>query len=185
MMRANVGCGTQMPDGWDNFDIMGAEAYFWDVRCPMDSWNLNQNDGKHPVTNRYDYVVSSFALQELDFHELPKALDNLYAILKPGGALRILVPNVMLPFKALLEHNEKWFPQDERSGGLDGKFCSYVTWFGTVRSVFTAGYLTELFCKGQWSRIGPSVYGDTRTAYPGIVELDSRPKEALVFEALK
>lgn len=175
MKRANIGCGSIQPDGWDNYDVRSADPpLVWDIREPAPD-----------LAGRYDYAVCSFMLQELDFHELPDAIVNIAGVLKPGGGLRVLVPDVLRAVTVYMQGDEGWFPQDERTGGLDAKFCTYVTWFGTVRSVFTQTYLWNLlegngFRQARQVDVGRSWFTDD-----GIAELDSRPKEALIFEARK
>lgn len=179
LRRANIGCGSIQPDGWDNYDLRSCEhiaPLVWDIKEPASD-----------LAAMYDYAVCSFMLQELSFHELPGALGNIAAILKPAGVLRVMVPDVLAAFSAYLTGDETWFPQDERSGRIDGKFCSYITWFGTVRSVFTEGYLTSLLAGTGFVNIHP--VGFRRTYYqdlePGLVELDDREREALIFEAAR
>jgi predicted SAM-dependent methyltransferase len=166
--RLNIGCGSVRPDDWDNLDL--------------DDWDIRQPRGG---ANQYDYAVCSFMLQELDFHELPGALRNLRAVLKPGGVLRVLVPNIEAAIFAFRARDEEWFPQDDRTGGLDAKFCTYVTWYGTCRSVFTRRYLEQLLVGAHfdaWAEVG---FGQSQLSDRTVVALDSRPKEALIFEARK
>ena len=125
-------------------------------------------------------------LQELDFHELPGALVNIRAILKPKGVLRVMVPDFERAIYAYGKHDESWFPQDERTGGLDEKYCTYLTWYGTVRSLFTPRYMENLLrtagfsdvvmCQQERSKFAPET---------DITALDDRPKEAMIFEAIK
>lgn len=177
-MRANIGCGSIRPGGWENFDNTSASedvgVRYWDVRFP----NIRYE-------GVFDYAVCSFMLQELTFHELPEALENLRATLKPGGTLRILVPNIDEAIDALRRGDEGWFPQDERSGDIDGKFCTYVTWYGTSKSVFTDHYMEWLLDRGEWSTMNQTSYRRTTSEYPEIVNLDSRPKEALIYEVTR
>lgn len=180
MKRANIGAGSIQPDDWVNFDAvaqMGLPSIVWDVRKPA-----------HPSAQEaFDYAVCSFMLQELDHHEIPGALDNMLDILKPGGVLRILVPNVITPFLRYGEEDEAWFPQDDRTGGLDAKFCTMLVWYGTVRSVFTHTYLVELLGKVRADIDRPRLclFGQTSSSYGEIVRLDSRAKEALIVEVTK
>ena len=174
--RANIGCGSIRPQGWWNFDIDDSGAvFFWDVRKPL--------SGAH-FDGFFDYAVSSFSLNELDHHELPVALRNIRQVLKPGGVLRVLVPDALRAFQAFQRIDEEWFPQDERTGGLDAKFCTFITWYGTVKSIFTLDYLTDLLIEADFTTVGRRTYGESWfLPGSGITELDSRPKEALIMEA--
>jgi predicted SAM-dependent methyltransferase len=183
LMRANI--GAQRPvEGWINFDIAPLdEADPAVVGTPYVAWDV-RTECYRDFIDEFDYAVCSFMLQELDFHELPGALENIRAILKPGGWLRVLVPDIVRAFNRYRQREETWFPQDERTGGLDEKFCTYVTWFGTSKSVFTHWYMSNLL-RGAGFEARSASIGYTSCTYRGITELDSRPKEALVMEGCK
>jgi SAM-dependent methyltransferase len=180
MNRANIGAGSITPDDWMNFDAdPDGNAFFWDVRKPL--------LGAH-FADYFDYAVCSFALPELNHHELPVALRNIRQILKPGGVLRVLVPNVLNAVTALEEDDEEWFPQDERTGDIEAKFCTFVTWFGTVKSVYTPGYLMDLLTAafdGEVVYDCPFATSVLTAPDSGITDLDSREKEALIMEVMK
>jgi predicted SAM-dependent methyltransferase len=180
VVRANIGCGSIQPQGWWNFDVDSESVggFHWDVRKPI--------SGAH-FDDFFDYAVSSFSLNELTHHELPVALRNIRQILKPGGVLRILVPNLLSAIDAWEDGDEDWFPQDDRTGGLAAKFCTFVTWFGTVRSVFTPTYLIEIVREAFESEAYECVFGVSALTAPdsGITDLDSREKEALIMEVMK
>src|SRR6476619_454039 len=172
-MRFNVGCGDDRPGDWDNYDITEDAPLYWDIREPLET------------LDRYDYGVMSFMLQELDFHELPDALANVRAALKTGGVVRILVPDIRKAFAAWICEDEEWFPQDDRTGGIDAKFCTYLTWYGTSKSVFTPAYLQAILARPGLTEPPECNYGRSNTPCSGMVGLDSRPREAMVFEATR
>ena len=172
LTRANIGCGSIQPGDWYNLDMgLLHDAQNWDVRRPWLGPDL------------FDYAVCSFMLQELNHHEIPGALENMMAILKPGGTLRILVPDVRNAIDAYQRADEAWFPQDDRTGGLEAKFCTMLTWYGTVRSVFSRGYLQDL-CR-PYGSVHCCAFRETVSGHPGIIDLDSRKKEALIVEIYK
>jgi predicted SAM-dependent methyltransferase len=168
MNRVNIGCGSIRPEGWTNVDVE-----LWDVRQPPPD----------AYRDAFSSAVCSFAIQELDFHELPVALQNIKAVLKPWGVLRVLVPDIAKARRAYHRGDRAWFPQDERTGSIDAAYCTYLTWFGTVKSVFTPIYLRELLDGAGFVGVHAMPYGWTDSDDPTIVELDSRRKEALIFEA--
>jgi predicted SAM-dependent methyltransferase len=173
LRRFNVGCGSDRPGDWENFDITDDAPTYWDIRDPFGD------------SEPFDYGVISFMLQELDFHELPGALGNVRDILKPAGVVRILVPDIRKAFAAWLCEDEEWFPQDGRTGGLDAKFCTYLTWYGTSKSVFTPSYLQAVLAEAGFSASHECNYGRSKTSFSGMVGLDSRRREALIVEATK
>lgn len=199
MKRMNLGCGSVQPEGWDNVDQANYEQ----------PWFLNIRDRPHSsgfpearhygdddrfnaeLMRDYDYVVCNHMLSDIGHHDLVPALKNIRSMLREGGVLRILVPNVSAAFYAWLIGDEAWFPQDERTGGIDAKFCTFVTWFGESRSVFTHAYLVELLLAAGFSPVSASPLkcgqrSDMTQMYPefeGITDLDDRCTEALILEA--
>jgi hypothetical protein len=176
--RANIGCGSIQPADWFNFDVeIGTGAMWWDVRKPLTGASFN---------GYFEYAVCSFMLQELDHHEIPGGLENIAATIKKGGVLRILVADIMKAVSAYQAHDEEWFPQDSRTGGLEAKFCTYLTWYGTARSVFTVNYLCSMMLKtGLFSAIKGCPFGETAFCSDlEITSLDARLPEALIVEGV-
>lgn len=178
MKRMNLGAGSIQPAGWVNVDVIGRRrAVTWDVleRPPAE-------------LESFDVIVCNHMLSDLSFHELPVALKNIYDILTHGGILRVMVPDIILLFEAWKRGDEAVFPQDDTTGSIDAKFCTMVTWFGTVKSVFTWGYLSEILLAAGFEDVSiPLNCGQTRFAHPslGITDLDDRCAEALIVEAVK
>ena len=176
MKRANVGSGVDPVEGWDCFDVLGGgrgQVPQWDVRT-----RLRGHAG------HYDYAVAHHVLTALDHHELPGALANIRNILRPGGVLRVSVPDLHGGFVALDGDDVSWFPQDHQIEGINARFCTWVTWFGTHRSVFTGRYLEDLLIDAKFT-VRFARYRETHTDHLEIVELDSRPTESLFVEATK
>lgn len=186
--RANYGCGSVQPAGWDHIDrhdhgqrfvlMDGSQVMVWDRRTD-DHYDL---DG-------YDCIVLNHVLSDIDHHHLVGFLMDIHSILKHGGVVRILVPNVAAAFRAWERGQGDWFPQDERTGDINAKFCTFVTWFGESKSVFTYDYLASLIEQAgfeNWS--APLICGVTRfdpDRRLGITELDDRCTEALIVEAVR
>ena len=179
MKRANIGCGSIRPEGWSHFDIEGPflhhDAAFWDVRKPLVFWVYDEE--------RFDYAVAHHVLSAPDHHELVPALRNIRAILKPGGTLRVSVPWVIGAFRALEAGDEEWFPQSDSTGRIDAKFCTYVTWFGTHRSVFTEKYLEACLYNAKFVDVKLGDYRWSQAGLEGITDLDSRKGESIFMEA--
>ena len=107
-MRLNLGCGPNTPSGWVNVDyFIGArlmknrflrwffrqtgivkldwspEIYIHDLRRPL-PWN----------NNSVDVVYSSHTLEHLSKDAGEHLLAECYRTLKPGGIIRIVVPDL-------------------------------------------------------------------------------------------
>jgi predicted SAM-dependent methyltransferase len=166
--RANLGAGSIRPDGWDNYDL--------------GNWDLRQ---RLPLKEVYDYAVANHVLSALDHHELPVALRNIRHTLRPGGVLRVMDMDVAAGVEAWQQHNETWFPQDERIVGVDARFCTWATWFGTHKSIFTHEYLETLLDEAGFSYTYITEYKESPTKTDGITDLDDRQVESLFMEAVK
>ena len=70
----------------------------------------------------------------------------------PGGVLRLMVSDIVAGFYAWENHDVDWFPPDVRFPDVDSRFTTWLTWFGTHRSVFTPGYLEQLSGRGRVHR---------------------------------
>lgn len=202
MKRANLGCGAIQPEGWDNADLPHHNAYVdLDILNPQqyspfpastNIWGLvataaSRGDREPLSLVDYDYIVAHCFLSEFDHHQLPTVIANVRKMLKPGGVFRGSVPDLQQGMRAWYAGDSAWFPQDDRIVGPDARFCTWVTWFGTSRSVFTAPYLLGLLQEGGFDRVSAFYNrdGQTHTSCPDIeiVSLDTRVDECLFFEA--
>lgn len=174
--KANIGCGSVVVPGWDNYDIARYEGVaYLDIRDPRQT---------RPLGGAFDVIVAHHVLSALDHHELPVALRNVRQMLSPGGVLRVSVPDVEEGFRALQDGDKDWFPQDDKLPDLDARFCTWATWFGTHKSVFTEGYLRELLYAGGFSPVMRTVFGRSEYVALDATELDTREGESLFMEGI-
>jgi len=180
--RLNFGSGSIQPDDWVNVDLPGdwqnlenSELICADIREGF----------PHHWTEHFDYAVAHCSLQELNHHELGPALEELHRVLKPGGVLRVTVPDIVRGFCAYRDHHEWWFPLGADLPGVDERLCTWLVWFGTVRSVFTPRYLHDLMLRAGFSQAIHLGWGQTRCADHEIVSLDTREHEVFVMEGIK
>ena len=82
---ANIGCGNKFHKEWENFDIVPSDpsVRYIDIRR---EWTLDASS--------YDFIYSSHVLEHLQRFEARSFLVNCYNSLKPGGVLRIVVPDL-------------------------------------------------------------------------------------------
>ena len=85
MKYLNLGCGDRFFESWTNFDFSSNSKYI----IPHD---LNQ---PLPCLNDYfDVVYSSHVLEHLNMESARRLLSEKYRVLKPGGCLRVVVPDL-------------------------------------------------------------------------------------------
>ena len=175
--RLNWGCGGAGEPGWINSDRKeGPEV---DLCCDIRA-------GLPLADDSIDYAVSIHALPEVPLVDLVPVLAELRRVLRPGGALRLALPDLERGMTAYLEGNRGYFlvPDDDASS-LGGKLVTQLLWYGWSRSLFTADFTEELLRRAGFADIRHVAYGMTSTTHPEIVELDNRPDESLFVEAVK
>ena len=173
----NFGCADVQPKDWINVDILDyGQPYVVDIL-----------DGLPFDDDYFDCVVVNHVLHSFSWDELnDSALPELLRVLRPGGVLRVIDMDPIKAFRAYdagdaraLVIPDAW----ERS--IDGKFCQYLTWYGTRKSIFTSKYLEELLTDAGFSDATIQSPGSTMHETKDITELDSRPAESYIVEARK
>lgn len=175
--RLNWGCGAVTPYGWVNSDLIAGPGIdvVGDIRegLPLDS-------------DAFDYLVSIHALPEIAYDDLDRVLSELYRVLKPEGVLRLGLPDLDKAIAAYRAGDVDYFLiSDEVVRGLAGKMIVQLTWFGRSRCMFTGDFIQELLHRVGFRAIHFCGFGETRSRFPGIVELDNRELESFFVEATK
>lgn len=81
----NVGCGSKFHPAWDNLDFAPADA------------SVQQHDirqGLPYAENSVDVVYHSHVLEHVSQEQAVFLLEECYRVLKPGGILRVVVPDL-------------------------------------------------------------------------------------------
>ena len=175
--RLNWGCGTDPTPGWINSDLKEGPGV--DLSCDI-------RDGLPLASESIDYAVSIHALPELPYPDLVPALDELRRVLKPGGILRLALPDLDKAVDAYRNREDDFFlvPDDEAQA-IGTKLVVQLVWFGYSRTPFTRDFIHELLVKVGFTRVEDCGYRKTSSQYPEIIELDNRERESLFVEALK
>ncbi len=174
-MKLNWGCGPDTRDGWTNHD--------------RDDYGSNDVgdilDGLPYPDDSVDMVVANHSLQMIRYAEMPKALGELWRVMKEGAVLRVLVPDFMRAIHAYENNEKSWFPiVNEAETSIGGKLCAYINWYSEANLLFTPAWLAELLNRNGFD---PAIAapGVTLLGAPEILELDSRPTESIVVEGRK
>ena len=83
--RLHWGCGASAAPGWINSDI--AEGKGVDIVADI-------RKGLPLESDSFDYAVSHHALVDLGIYEQVPALQELGRVLRPGGVLRLGLPDL-------------------------------------------------------------------------------------------
>lgn len=175
MKKCNIGCGSIQPAGWHNVDIqnMGQEYIGGSGLFHVDE---------------FDIVVAHCFLQMIEWHRVIAELSGLKRILKPGGVLRISLPDIEEGFKQYKLNNIDWFPNSEDDLAI--RFSAWLTWYSTTKTLLTA---TACMAKLEDAGFGVAMKVDYKETWflrdtelgRDIVSLDTRQHECYFIEAKK
>lgn len=168
----NAGCGSVQPSGWVNVDRQD----FGQPHAADFALGTEWGDGT------FKGIVCNHSIQESTYDETPKALRELRRILAADGLIRILVPDVTAAVSAYQNGDIGWFPVNDNEPTLDDKFCVYLNWFGTARSLYTNERLIDVLERAGYTHITPRQLGESED--PKLASLDDRgPEHPLIYEA--
>jgi predicted SAM-dependent methyltransferase len=173
--RLNWGSGTEPPENWINCDIKEAPGI--DISCDIRE-GLPLGDGS------IDYAVSIHALPELPYPDVEPALTELRRVLKPGGVLRLALPDLEKALQAYREGNAEYFliPDDD-ARSIGGKLIVQMTWYGYSKSMYTFDFTEELLYRAGFRRVARCGFRETASEHPEIVTLDNREGESFFVDA--
>ena len=175
--RLNWGCGEWTEHGWINSDVKPGPAIdvVADIRVglPLEPDSL-------------DYIVAIHSLPEIPFTEIVPTLTELRRVLKPGGVLRLALPDLDKGIAAYQRRDTDYFKvPDDDARSVGAKFVTQMVWYGYSRSLFTYEFIEEQLQKAGFASVANCAFKQTASPYPEIVELDNRERESLFVEAVK
>lgn len=175
--RLNWGCGSWTPEGWINSDIKEEPGI--NLVCSI-------LDGLPLETDGIDYAVSIHALPEMAYPTLIPVLQELRRVLKPGGVLRLVLPDIDKGIAAYQRGDRDYFLiPDEDAKSVGAKFITQMLWYGYSKLLFTHDFIEEKLMKAGFSRVDRCAFKQTKSPWPEILELDNRENESLFVEAVK
>lgn len=127
MLKLNLGCGLQCPDGWVNID---SSFGVWLSRYPLlkriiyaiipVSWGIlpnikwTANTAWMDLTKRFkyadstvDYIYSSHTFEHLTYNEAAFVLAECFRVMKPGAVIRVIVPDLEAVISIYFSTKEK------------------------------------------------------------------------------
>ena len=175
--RLNWGCGGHTLPGWINSDQKEGDGI--DLSCDI-------SQGLPLETGSMDYAVSIHALPEVPYDALVPVLQELRRVIKPGGILRLCLPDLIKGVRAYERGDRDYFlVPDEDAKSLGAKLITQLIWYGYSRTLFTKEFIEEMLLKAGFARVEHCQYRQTSGPHPEIVDLDNREPESLYVEAYK
>jgi SAM-dependent methyltransferase len=175
--RLHFGCGPVRPKGWTNCDRLPGDGV--DFACDLRA-GLPVPDGW------FDYAVGIHVLQDLAYDDIPRALRELRRVLKPGGCLRVGVPDLDRAIDGYRRGDHSYFyVPDEHARSIGAKLVTQIVWYGSVRTPFTFDFLAERLADTGFRDVTRCAYRETRSGDPAITALDNRERESLFVEATR
>jgi ubiquinone/menaquinone biosynthesis C-methylase UbiE len=106
------------------------------------------------ASNAVDSVYSTHMLEHFYSDELQLLLWNCQRVLKPGGGIRLIVPNLASAISAYGQHYVNWseasFPRHFDS--LGGWFSNFVFCDGQHRTAFDFTHMDEVLAKPAFAK---------------------------------
>lgn len=175
LRRLHWGCGPKPAPGWINADLRPGPGVdlCGDIR-----------DGLPLPDGSLDYAVAIHALQDLAWPDIPVAIGELKRVLKPGGVLRLGLPDLDRAIEAYLHGDAAYFHvPDEHARCVGAKLVTQIIWYGSVRTPFTFDFARELLCDAGFRDVCRCEFGRTASGHADVASLDNRPRESMFIEA--
>lgn len=175
--RLNWGCGPKGEPGWLNADL---------ARNSTIQFSGDIRDGLPIDDDCLDCVVSIHALPMIPLPDLPGVLAELCRVLRPGGTLRLGLPDFDRGIDAYRRGDAGYFLVPDRDAEtLSGKLVTQLLWYGYSVSLFTTEFAEELLRKAGFAEVRRCGFRQTASECEGITDLDDRQGESFFVEAVK
>lgn len=212
-VRLNIGCGMAPTTGWINYDNSPA---VWMARWPallrllrgiglLDADNIEFAEfcRRHGV--RYanavsriphpdatvDVIYSSHMIEHLDRREARQFLSECRRVLKPGGVLRIVVPDLRVTVNDYVAKGNADIFLDhlqlalDKPHGLKRRLRHLLVGDRNHHWLYDKKSISRLLTANGFDEVEVLQPGQTRMAEPGELNLAERVGESVFVEALR
>jgi hypothetical protein len=165
-MKWNLGCGFDIKEGWFNTN------YFSHI--PVDgAVYLDALEEHEDMKGEFDFILVNHVLCTMKDDLALRVLRNCRAALVDGGTIQVIDMDLLKVFKSYEENRLEDLPISE--GDFDDRLCLAISGYGTRNSLYTCGRMHNVLTEAGFHMVNNL----------GSSEFDTRPKESLVFEAIK
>jgi predicted SAM-dependent methyltransferase len=195
-LKLNVGCGTSGVEGWVNIDnspsILLSRLPFGRRIFHTPDWprDVRRADVRKRIPfpdSSVACIYSSHTFEHFTYEESRAVARECFRVLKPGGILRIVVPDLGIIVRDYLAATAD--PMASH------KFVSRLLLTTSVRDIVHAGAhhkqmfdarsLVHMLQGVGFVTVEVSVFGNSRIADIAEIELESRRSESLYVEAVR
>ncbi len=176
-VRLHLGCGPVRASGWINADTRPLPTV--DVVCDLRR--------RLPFADcSFDCAVAMHVLQDLAWCELGPATRELARVLRPGGTLRLGLPDLERAIEAYQRADARYFHvPDDDARALGAKLVTQIIWYGSVRTPFTFDFAAELLDRAGFAEVRRAVFGASASGRDELTLFDNRPRESFYVEAVR
>jgi predicted SAM-dependent methyltransferase len=161
LRHLHLGCGTKYLPGFVNID--------GNLFNRIDLW-LDVRNGLPFSSGSVDSIYSTHMFEHFFADELNALLRECVRVLKPGGGIRLIVPNLESAIVAYGRKESGWFDDafPRHYDSLGGRFSNFVFCDGQHRTAFDFSYLDEVLRAAGFRDVDKSAEGKSRL-YEGLV----------------
>lgn len=177
----HLGCGPKYLPGFVNID--------GNLFGKIDMW-LDVRNGLPFGPSSVDSIYSTHMFEHFYSDELGRLLEECVRVLKAGGGVRLIVPNLESAIRAYNAGENQWFDSFPRDfASLGGRFSNFIFCDGQHRTAFDFTYLDEVLRKAGFREVERASEGKSRlygTSVPAYQPRDSADlPHSLYVEAFK
>jgi SAM-dependent methyltransferase len=163
--------------GWLNCDLQDLPGV--NLRCDL-------RRGIPLRSDCADCIAAIHVLQDLDYCAFVPALRELRRVLKPGGMLRLALPDLDKALHAYINGDARYFHvPDEHARSLGAKLVTQLIWYGSVRTPCNFDFVQETLAGAGFRDIRRCAFGQSPSRWAALAGLDNRERESLFVEAAK
>ncbi len=157
----HLGCGAKYLPGFLNID--------GNLFNKIDLW-LDVRNGLPFPSNTVDSIYSTHMFEHFYPDELQLLLRECLRVLKPGGGIRLIVPNLGSAISAYSRKQSGWFYDSfpRHFDSLGGRFANFVFCDGQHRTAFDFSYLDEVLRQSGFREVEESAEGKSRLYRSGV-----------------
>jgi predicted SAM-dependent methyltransferase len=154
-LHLHLGCGPKYVSGFVNIDGNPFNK--------IDLW-LDLRSGLPFPSNRVDSIYSTHVFEHFYPDEVQVLLHECVRVLKPGGGIRLIVPNLGSAIAAYNQNRTAWFPDafPRHFDSPGGRFSNFIFCDGQHRTAFDFTHMEEVLRNAGFGDIEESGEGRSR-----------------------